>query len=190
MGEERPNGLVGSDKLRVLNGTGRAHNPAFSFLGKSPLGSDPIPLLRTARSLRPRCRPALPPWRPRPTGGRILMAEAAAGAPAPRGPLRSPGYWLHHAGLAWRQEVETRLRPLGLTNTQFTLLASAHWLQNNEGPHLGGHHAVRATRQRVAQFPGGPSSPALSGRCHQLLEMSNLRLDHLVSAHAVRRSVI
>ena len=37
----------------------------------------------------------------------------------PRGPLMSPGFWLHHAALAWRQAMEHRLRPLGLTPTQF-----------------------------------------------------------------------
>jgi len=46
----------------------------------------------------------------------------------PRGPLMSPGFWLHHAALAWRQAMEHRLRPLGLTPTQFNLLASTGWL--------------------------------------------------------------
>jgi hypothetical protein len=36
----------------------------------------------------------------------------------------SPGYWLHHAVLAWRQVFDRRLRPLSLTPTQFMLLAS------------------------------------------------------------------
>lgn len=49
------------------------------------------------------------------------MAEA-------RGPLMSPGFWLHHAALAWKQLFERRLRPLGLTSTQFMLLSSVGWL--------------------------------------------------------------
>ena len=33
----------------------------------------------------------------------------------------SPGFWLHHAALAWRQVFDRRLRPLNLTPTQFML---------------------------------------------------------------------
>jgi DNA-binding MarR family transcriptional regulator len=46
----------------------------------------------------------------------------------PRGPLMSPGFWLHHAALEWRQRVDRALRPLGLTPTQFNLLGSIGWL--------------------------------------------------------------
>ncbi len=48
--------------------------------------------------------------------------------PEPRGPLMSPGFWLHHAALEWRQRLDHALRPLGLTPTQFNLLASIGWL--------------------------------------------------------------
>ena len=40
----------------------------------------------------------------------------------------SPGFWLHHAALAWRQVFDRRLRPLNLTRLKFMLLASAGWL--------------------------------------------------------------
>ena len=40
----------------------------------------------------------------------------------------SPGFWLHHAALEWRATLERNLRPLGLTPTQFNLLASTGWL--------------------------------------------------------------
>lgn len=40
----------------------------------------------------------------------------------------SPGFWLHHAALEWRQRFDRALRPLGLTPTQFNLLASIGWL--------------------------------------------------------------
>lgn len=63
----------------------------------------------------------------------------------PRGPLLSPGFWLHHAALAWRQQVESGLRPLGLTYTQFNLLASANWLTQHGGP---------PTQQQAADLAG------------------------------------
>ena len=40
----------------------------------------------------------------------------------------SPGFWLHHAALEWRQRLDRTLRPLGLTPTQFNLLGSIGWL--------------------------------------------------------------
>lgn len=61
------------------------------------------------------------------------------------GPLLSPGFWLHHAALAWRAEMEARLRPLGLTHTQFMLLATAGWLEHRHGP---------PTQQQVADRAG------------------------------------
>jgi DNA-binding MarR family transcriptional regulator len=61
------------------------------------------------------------------------------------GPMLSPGFWLHHAALVWRAELDTRLRPLGLTPTQFMLLASAGWLEHTSGP---------PTQQAVAEQAG------------------------------------
>jgi len=52
---------------------------------------------------------------------------------------------LQQAALAWRAELDTRLRPLGLTPTQFILLASVGWLE-----HLGGP----PTQQEVADHAG------------------------------------
>jgi DNA-binding MarR family transcriptional regulator len=45
----------------------------------------------------------------------------------------SPGFWLHHAALAWKQLFDRRLRPLELTPTQFMLLASVGWLTATTG---------------------------------------------------------
>ncbi len=59
--------------------------------------------------------------------------KEAAGHSVPRGPLVSPGFWLHHAALAWRQVFDRRLCPLALTPTQFMLLASAGWLTATSG---------------------------------------------------------
>lgn len=65
--------------------------------------------------------------------------EAAASAVAgvtesETGPLLSPGFWLHQAARAWRAELDARLRPLGLTPTQFLLLASTRWLERTGKP--------------------------------------------------------
>ncbi|MFT4135565.1 MarR family winged helix-turn-helix transcriptional regulator [Microbacterium sp.] len=68
-----------------------------------------------------------------------------AGPTAPRGPRASPGFWLYHAALAWQRELDNGLRPLGLTHTQFTLLASAN--------HLGRRHDA-PTQQQVAELSG------------------------------------
>ena len=70
----------------------------------------------------------------------------AASRPGPRGPLMSPGFWLHHAALAWRQAFDRQLRPLGLTPTQFMLLASAGW--------LAAMSARPPTQQEVADHAG------------------------------------
>ncbi|WP_181064607.1 MarR family winged helix-turn-helix transcriptional regulator [Nocardia nova] len=72
------------------------------------------------------------------------MAERSAQA-VPRGPLVSPGFWLHHAALEWRATLERNLRPLGLTPTQFNLLASTGWLA-----HRGG----LPTQQQAADMAG------------------------------------
>jgi DNA-binding MarR family transcriptional regulator len=62
------------------------------------------------------------------------------------GPLLSPGFWLHHAALTWRAQMDARLRPVGLTHTQFMLLATMGWLE-----HVGGGPP---TQQQVADRAG------------------------------------
>lgn len=61
------------------------------------------------------------------------------------GPLASTGYWLKAGALAWQRELNTRLRPIGLTNAQFTVLAGAAWLGRQGGP---------PTQQEIADFAG------------------------------------
>jgi DNA-binding MarR family transcriptional regulator len=61
------------------------------------------------------------------------------------GPLASPGFWLHHAALRWRAELDRRLKEVGLTPTQFLLLASAGWLEHTQG---------LPTQQQVAETAG------------------------------------
>jgi DNA-binding MarR family transcriptional regulator len=63
---------------------------------------------------------------------------------APRGPLASPGYRLHLAALAWRRELGMRLRPLGLTPTQFDAIAAVSFLGRQAEP----------TQQQIADFSG------------------------------------
>jgi DNA-binding MarR family transcriptional regulator len=59
--------------------------------------------------------------------------------------MLSAGFWLHHAALTWRAEMDARLRPLGLTPTQFMVLATAGWLEHVDGP---------PTQQQVADSAG------------------------------------
>lgn len=58
----------------------------------------------------------------------------------------SPGFWLHHAALEWRQRVDRALRPLGLTPTQFNLLGSIGWLDRTQ--------PSPPTQQQVADHAG------------------------------------
>ena len=59
----------------------------------------------------------------------------------PRGPLVSPGFWLHHAALTWRRAIESRLGDL--TYPQFNVLTAVSWLTANGGA---------PTQQQVADF--------------------------------------
>ncbi|MFT4297067.1 MAG: MarR family transcriptional regulator [Micropruina sp.] len=75
-----------------------------------------------------------------------VAGDGSAMEPADaRGPRASPGFWLYHAGLAWQRELDNELRPLGLTHTQFNLLASTNF--------LGRHHDA-PTQQQVAELSG------------------------------------
>ena len=58
----------------------------------------------------------------------------------------SPGFWLHHAALEWRQRLDRTLRPLGLTPTQFNLLGSVGWLDRTR--------SAPPTQQQVADHAG------------------------------------
>jgi len=45
-----------------------------------------------------------------------------------------PGFLLWHATLRWQRAAAAALEPLGLTHTQFRLLASVMWLEEHSGP--------------------------------------------------------
>jgi MarR family transcriptional regulator, organic hydroperoxide resistance regulator len=61
------------------------------------------------------------------------------------GPLASPGFWLHRAALAYLRVLDAELRVLGLTHTQFSVLAAAGWLGLGSDP---------PTQQEAAEFAG------------------------------------
>lgn len=84
----------------------------------------------------------------RPADPGAACPDSPAGAPE-SGPLLSPGFWLHHAALTWRAELDARLRPLGLTPTQFMLLASVGWLEHVGGPPTQQEVADRAGADRM-----------------------------------------
>jgi DNA-binding MarR family transcriptional regulator len=101
-------------------------------------------------------------------------------APGPRGPLMSPTFWLHHAALAVRHGVETRLKPLGLTYPQFCLLAATGWLTATEGP---------PTQQQVAHTSG--ADRMMASKVLRGLEERGLvqRQPHAEDARALRLSL-
>ncbi len=96
---------------------------------------------------------------------------------ADSGPLLSPGFWLQPAALSWRAELDTRLRPLGLTPTQFIVLASVSWLE-----HLSG----APTQQAVAEQAG--ADRMMTSKVARTLEQRGLlvRKPHGADARALR----
>lgn len=67
------------------------------------------------------------------------MSDLHAG----HGRLASPGYHLLLAAQAWRRELGVRLRPLGLTPTQFDAIGALGWLSRSTSD---------PTQQEVADF--------------------------------------
>jgi len=96
---------------------------------------------------------------------------------AESGPLLSPGFWLQQAALSWRAELDTRLRPLGLTPTQFIVLASVGWLEHLSGP---------PTQQQVAEQAG--ADRMMTSKVAHTLEQHGLlsRQAHEADARALR----
>jgi DNA-binding MarR family transcriptional regulator len=81
--------------------------------------------------------------------------------------MLSPGFWLHHAALTWRAELDSRLRELGLTHTQFMLLAAAGWLEHTGGP---------PTQQQVAD--GAGTDRQMTSRLVRILQDRGLIARH------------
>lgn len=96
---------------------------------------------------------------------------------AESGPLLSAGFWLQQAALNWRAELDTRLRPMGLTPTQFVVLASVGWLEHLSGP---------PTQQQVAEHAG--ADRMMTSKVAHTLERHGLlsRQAHEADARALR----
>lgn len=96
------------------------------------------------------------------------------------GPVASAGFWLHHAALTWRAELDNLLRPLGLTPTQFLLLASVGWLEHVDGS---------PTQQQVAEQAG--ADRMMTSKVVRVLEGRGLlaRNAHESDARALRLSL-
>ena len=117
--------------------------------------------------------------------------------PEPRGPLMSPGFWLHHAALEWRQRLDRALRPLGLTPTQFNLLASIGWLdrtrpspptQQQVADHAGADRMMTSKVLRTLEERGLVTRESDAGDARSL----RLRLTdegRRLTSRAVRRAV-
>jgi len=80
-----------------------------------------------------------------------------------KGPLASTGYWLKVAALAYLRELDAALRPFGLTNAQFAVLAGASWLAKDGTP---------PAQQQVADFAG--SDRMMTSKLLQGLEKRKL----------------
>lgn len=91
--------------------------------------------------------------------------------------MLSPGFWLYHAALTWRAELDARLRPLGLSPTQFIVLAAAGWLEHVNKP---------PTQQEVAEQAG--TDRMMTSKLMRTLEERGLvsRRAHETDARAVR----
>ncbi|MBI3790010.1 MAG: MarR family transcriptional regulator [Gemmatimonadetes bacterium] len=61
------------------------------------------------------------------------------------GPGASPGFLLWRVTNAWQRAVREALKPLGLTHTQFVVLAVATWFEGNDA----------LTQARLAELSGG-----------------------------------
>lgn len=85
----------------------------------------------------------------------------------PRGPVLSAGFWLHHAALAWRRQLDADLAPLGLTHTQFDLLASTNWLARDSS---------LPTQQQVADLAG--TDRMMASKVLGVLEQRGLIIRH------------
>ncbi|MEV8613932.1 MarR family transcriptional regulator [Amycolatopsis sp. NPDC051373] len=96
------------------------------------------------------------------------------------GATSGAGFWLHQAALVWRAALDVRLRPLGLTPTQFLLLSAAARLERTAGP---------ATQQEVAEHAG--ADRMMTSKVLRALEVRGLltRTAHERDARAVRVSL-
>jgi DNA-binding MarR family transcriptional regulator len=94
-----------------------------------------------------------------------------AGAPLPSrfaGPKESPGFLLWKVSNAWQRRQRAALQPLGLTHSQFLVLATATWFGAKEP----------LTQARIAELSG--IDPMTTSQVVRTLEGASLleRRDH------------
>jgi DNA-binding MarR family transcriptional regulator len=132
----------------------------------NPPAADPIPPPVIADVVAPDPPPANP-------GPAVPSEEPFTGKES----APPAGFWLHQAALTWRAQLDVRLRPLGLTPTQFLLLSSADRLERRAGP---------ATQQEVAEQAG--ADRMMTSKVLRLLEKRGLlsRTAHESDARSVR----
>ena len=61
-----------------------------------------------------------------------------------QGPEASPGFLMWRAALAWQRDIAAALEPVGLTHSQFVLLACTQWLEEHGD---GASQVMVATRR-------------------------------------------
>jgi MarR family transcriptional regulator, organic hydroperoxide resistance regulator len=90
------------------------------------------------------------------------------------GPFESPGFLLWRISNAWQREQRAALQPLGLTHTQFVLLAVTVWYGDQEA----------LTQVRLAQITG--SDPMTTSQVIRTLLASGLceRREHPTDTRA------
>lgn len=71
--------------------------------------------------------------------------EAGWSGSAYEGPSDSPGFRLWRDFLDWQRQLNARLKPLGLTQPQFAILAACGWLTRD---------SQQVTQHEVASFTG------------------------------------
>jgi DNA-binding MarR family transcriptional regulator len=87
------------------------------------------------------------------------------------------GFLIWHVSLRWRAALDRGLAPLGITSTQYALLASLHWLSR------GG---VQPSQRELADFSG--LAPIYVSRLARCLEAAGLlrRTDSPADSRAVQ----
>lgn len=85
-----------------------------------------------------------------------------------RGPAESPGFLLWKVSNAWQRRQRAALQPLGLTHSQFVILATATWFGASE----------TLTQARIAELSG--VDPMTTSQVVRALEAAALleRRDH------------
>jgi DNA-binding MarR family transcriptional regulator len=99
------------------------------------------------------------------------MKRKAAAPPLPTrfaGPKESPGFLLWKVSNAWQRRQRAALQPLGLTHSQFVVLATATWFGSSEA----------LTQARLAELSG--VDPMTTSQVLRTLEAAGLleRRDH------------